>query len=161
MRNRRAIAEYLDAPEFRNELQQCSELFATEQKAKKQRQGDLVDGDQTAVVAAEDDEEEDPTPEEEEVQQMNHLLVEDTPTLPFKANTPASKTETMKEKLLQFKKLAVRKVSSTDLLSPILPNAQNSGHSPSGSLLRSTRLASCWWSLRQRTSWSIFGVTAS
>ncbi|CAK9067547.1 DNA (cytosine-5-)-methyltransferase [Durusdinium trenchii] len=113
VRNRRAIAEYLDAPEFRNELQQCSELFATEQKAKKQRQGDLVDGDQTAVVAAEDDEEEDPTPEEEEVQQMNHLLVEDTPTLPFKANTPASKTETMKEKLLQFKKLAVRKVHTT------------------------------------------------
>ena len=89
MRNRRAIAEYLDAPEFRNELQQCSELFATEQKAKKQRQGDLVDGDQTAVVAAEDDEEEDPTPEEEEVQQMNHLLVEDTPNFALQSQHPS------------------------------------------------------------------------
>ncbi len=108
VKNRRAASEYLDAPLLAGELAEIVCLNGTEVKEKKKQNKGLDDmADESE--AEQDEEEED---EEDATTSLQHMMVGDAPTLPFK-DPKAAKLEDGKklsDKLMAFKKIAQRRV---------------------------------------------------
>lgn len=154
VKNRRAAADFLDAPQLAEELKAIGELFAAEVK-EKQKQLKLAAGDEPLVQSEEEEEatsllikmvrwwfitfiacgfivgflfnlfqfalfnmicstnhgvpKEAPTDPIKTT--FTHMLVENnTPELPIKKDVKGEEIQKLNEKLLQFKKIAQRKV---------------------------------------------------
>ena len=114
VKNRRSVQEFLDNPELKQELKNVTECYDEEMKKKRKEEKDAQrllgkeEVDDEPSAEAEDEE-----AEESEAQKLNHLLVGgNAPSLPFKEpkDGMTEKGQSMKEKLNQFKKMAVRKV---------------------------------------------------
>ncbi|CAL1156779.1 unnamed protein product, partial [Cladocopium goreaui] len=115
VKNRRALTEYLSAPSISQEMNDIEEKYAAEVKEKKKKIKRAA-GEQHEEEEAEKQADE-PEEEEEDPQQteLKHMLVGEEPNLPIpeqelKGEKLASK---LKEKFMQLKKLAQRKVATT------------------------------------------------
>ena len=117
VKNRRSIQEYMDSPEIKQEVNNITEIYDDEIKKKKKEMKDAMKEMGEVAVEADEptDEEADKEVDDEDsdMKKMNHLLIADAPCLPFKTSKEGmtEKGIQMKEKLAQFKKSAVRKVS--------------------------------------------------
>lgn len=109
VKNRRATTEYLDTPGLAAGLQQIHAFHLAEVKEKKKLEKGL--DEQADEPDVEEDEEEDTV--DDPSAGFQHMMIGDTPTLPFKNAASAKMDEAKKlsEKLLAFKKLAQRKVT--------------------------------------------------
>ncbi len=110
VRSRRATTEYLDSPALAAEIQEIHQLHVIEVKEKKKLEQGMDGQDDELDDGGEDEEEADPA--DDPSAGFQHMMVGDTPSLPFK-NAAVTKTDEAKklsDKLLAFKKLAQRKV---------------------------------------------------
>ena len=102
--------EYLDTPGLAAELQEIHGMYLAEIKEKKKLEKGL-EGQADDFDDEEEDEEADPA--DDPSTGFEHMMIGDTPTLPFKNAASAKMDEAKKlsEKLLAFKKVAQRKVT--------------------------------------------------
>ena len=110
VKNRRSTTEFLEAPQFADELQQIQDAMRQENKDKRkaENKGKL---DEEPMPASD---EEDDQPTDPIKTTCTHMVIGETdkPELPFKKDANANEVTKLHDRLMAFKKLAQRKVPS-------------------------------------------------
>lgn len=122
VKNRRSTTEFLEAPQFADELQQIQDAMRQENKDKRkaENKGKL---DEEPMPASD---EEDDQPTDPIKTTCTHMVIGETdkPELPFKKDANADEVTKLHDRLMAFKKLAQRKVA-TNIKLIVEPNSES------------------------------------